>query len=302
MKSNQRQKARALRADAQAAVDEFQDTLHRITAITARQKIEDKELSDTLTSFRSIVRERVQLLGSTLEAMLGRAEWDRMNVGFFGETQHGKSTLIESLTRGDGASIGTGRKDHTREVNARSIRGLRVLDLPGIEGNEDTVMEQITAGLQRSHVILHVIPADKAPEQPTIERVRSHLRNEVVVFALINVFGSPGDFRELTPLRDLKARQIEEIERCFREQMGSAFKGSFVVAGRLAHATAARGELSEKVEKDRAKTEAIFPSLLAARRYSGLSDLERGLRDLRERHFPTLPVLTALRLAGELVC
>jgi hypothetical protein len=58
-------------------------------------------------------------------------------------------------------------------VTAASIRGMRVLDMPGIEGNEQTVLDQIKVGLHRSHVILHVLPCDKAPERLTLEKCAS---------------------------------------------------------------------------------------------------------------------------------
>ena len=56
----------------------------------------------------------------------------------------------------------------------------------------------------------------------TLEKVREHLRNEVVVFALINVFGTPSNFANMPALRELMCRQIEEIEKCFRVHLGEA--------------------------------------------------------------------------------
>ena len=261
-----------------AAVREFCTTLRHIADLTDQETIEDKDLADKIAGFREVVKKSLLHIDNELEPMLARAEWDRMNIGLYGETQHGKSTLVECLTRGNGASIGTGRKDHTREVAAASIRGMRVLDMPGIEGNEQMVCDQIKAGLHRSHVVLHVLPCDKALDRLTLAKVREHLRTEVVVFALINVFGSPNNFAEAPALRELMSRQIAEIENCFCEHLGDAYKGNFVVAGRVAHATAARGELPPKVQKDRGKAESVFGSLRAARRYSGLPQLERPAR------------------------
>ena len=289
-----------LKGSVTAAVNGFETTLRQIGDLTARETIEDQDLAQKLALFSEWVQGRLRHIGGDLLPMLARAEWDRMNVGFFGETQHGKSTLIECLTRGNGASIGTGRKDHTREVTAASIRGMRVLDMPGIEGNEQTVLDQIKAGLHRSHVILFVLPCDHALDRLTLDKVRGHLRNEVVVFALINVFGSARDFADAPALREHKRATIAEIEKCFREQLGGAYQGSFVVAGRIAHATVARGEVPPNVQKDRAKAESTFGSRTAARRYSGLPELERGLRDQREKRFPHLPVLATRRIAGEL--
>lgn len=298
---SENERRRLLKKQATAAVGEFTEALRRMTDLAEKQIVEDHELKQKLAGFRDFAKERIQAIADSLDTMVARAKWNRMNVALFGETQHGKSTLLECLTNGNGARIGTGRKDHTRKVRAARIHGMTILDLPGIEGDEQTVLEQITKGLHRSHVILHVIPCDKAPERLTIARVCEHLRNEVMVFAAINVFGSPGDFQGAPPLHDLKSRHIKEIDRSFREQIGRAYQGNFVVAGRVAHAAVASGAtVTEKVRRDRAKAEGVFGSLDAARNYSGLPHLERRLVDLRDRHFHYLPVLTTLRIAGEL--
>lgn len=117
------------------AVEEFGDALRHLGELTDQEKIEDADLAQKLAGFREKAQECLRRISNDLEPMLARAEWDRMNIGFYGETQHGKSTLVECLTRGTGSSIGTGRKDHTREVLDVSIRGMRVLDMPGIEGH-----------------------------------------------------------------------------------------------------------------------------------------------------------------------
>ena len=62
-------------------------------------------------------------------------------VALFGRTKAGKSTLRETLTRGNGSTIGKGSQRTTRDVKEYFWQGLRLLDTPGIEayqGNDDT--------------------------------------------------------------------------------------------------------------------------------------------------------------------
>ncbi|MFN7658081.1 MAG: GTPase, partial [Dolichospermum sp.] len=62
-------------------------------------------------------------------------------VALFGRTKAGKSTLRETLTRGNGSTIGKGSQRTTRDVKEYSWQGLRLLDTPGIEayqGDDDT--------------------------------------------------------------------------------------------------------------------------------------------------------------------
>src|SRR2546430_1974002 len=82
-----------LKRSVTAAVNGFKTTLQHIGDLTARQTTEDKDLAQKLAGFRELVEERVRHIGDDLEPMLARAEWNRMNIGLYGETQHGKSTL-----------------------------------------------------------------------------------------------------------------------------------------------------------------------------------------------------------------
>ena len=61
-------------------------------------------------------------------------------ITLFGRTMTGKSTLMEILTHGDGASIGQGGQRTTRDVRSYKWKGMIVTDVPGIEaygGEED---------------------------------------------------------------------------------------------------------------------------------------------------------------------
>ncbi len=69
-----------------------------------------------------------------------RNHLNKFNVTLFGKTMVGKSTLMEILTHGDGASIGKGGQRTTRDVRSYDWNGLRVTDVPGIDaydGAED---------------------------------------------------------------------------------------------------------------------------------------------------------------------
>jgi len=66
-------------------------------------------------------------------------------VSLFGRTKAGKSTIREALTRGSGGTIGKGAQRTTREILEYSWKGLRLLDVPGIEaykGDDDTQVAQ----------------------------------------------------------------------------------------------------------------------------------------------------------------
>ncbi len=70
------------------------------------------------------------------------------NITVFGSTTAGKSTLMEILTKGNGASIGHGAQRTTRDVRSYKWKGMQVTDVPGIEaygGEEDDKMAEAEA-------------------------------------------------------------------------------------------------------------------------------------------------------------
>ncbi len=118
-----------------------------------------------------------------LESLKNNEEWEKFTIAFYGETGAGKSTLIECLRLffkelgkmdqqerfkrlyanmknhessehaelkelQDGAIIGDGRSDSTLETKSYTLKynnqNFVLLDVPGIEGDEKKVKQQIS--------------------------------------------------------------------------------------------------------------------------------------------------------------
>ncbi len=92
---------------------------------------------------------------------------DHVTVVLFGRTKAGKSTTMEALTEGDGASIGEGRQHTTRKVSSYywppGQSCLRIIDTPGIEGfkGDDLATMALDFVDQADH-ILFLLSDDKA--------------------------------------------------------------------------------------------------------------------------------------------
>ncbi|GAA9298057.1 hypothetical protein HpHA237_05520 [Helicobacter pylori] len=119
-----------------------------------------------------------------LESLKNNEEWEKFTIAFYGETGAGKSTLIECLRLffkepgkmdqqerfkrlyanmknhessehaelkelQDGAIIGDGRSDSTLETKSYTLKhnnqNFVLLDVPGIEGDEKKVKQQISS-------------------------------------------------------------------------------------------------------------------------------------------------------------
>jgi tRNA U34 5-carboxymethylaminomethyl modifying GTPase MnmE/TrmE len=113
-----------------------------------------------------------------------RKHLKNFTVALFGRTKAGKSTLRETLTRGNGSTIGKGSQRTTREVKEYSWQGLRLLDTPGIEafqGDDDT--EKANDIIDQSDIILFLTSDDSV--QPGEFQAMAQLQQINKYFAVI---------------------------------------------------------------------------------------------------------------------
>ncbi|GAA9939865.1 hypothetical protein VN0880_09060 [Helicobacter pylori] len=143
---------------------------------------------EALEKFKKLESESLK----ELESLKNNEEWEKFTIAFYGETGAGKSTLIECLRlffkelgkmdqqerfkwlyanmknhRGneraeleklqDGAIIGDGRSDSTLETESYTLKhnnqSFVLLDVPGIEGDEKKVKQQISDATKKAHAI-----------------------------------------------------------------------------------------------------------------------------------------------------
>ncbi len=120
-----------------------------------------------------VVGELHSLHASSMASLKARREHlDEFSIALFGRTQSGKSTLMEILTDGDGASIGKGAQRTTRDVRSYRWKGLKVTDVPGVaafEGEEDE--ELAFQAASEADLVLFLI-TDDAPQPVEAECLR----------------------------------------------------------------------------------------------------------------------------------
>lgn len=185
--------------------------------------------TEKIDNLRDAITKEVENLINNLKRFQN-LEWDTLNIAFFGETNAGKSTLIEALIKGDGRTVGTGVKDFTTEIKNYSFgEKIKLLDMPGIEGDEKKVKNEIWKAVNKAHIIFYIFPHTKEPERETLKKIRKYLNKNAYVYGLINIRGNlPKQALEKILNENIKIVK-ENSERHLKEYLKDAFKDIFIV-------------------------------------------------------------------------
>lgn len=145
----------------------------------------------------------------------------------------------------DGQIIGDGRSDYTRKSKEFifNIAGttVKLIDVPGIEGNESLVEEEVSNAVKKAHAVFFVTSKDAAPNEGTLEKIKKHLTAQTEVWTIYN--------KPVTSARVLKGELIknedersvlDELNHLMNKTLGQNYKNSIVIAGLAAFYAVAR--------------------------------------------------------------
>ncbi len=144
----------------------------------------------------------------------------------------------------DGAIIGDGRSDFTLETKSYTLKhndqSFVLLDVPGIEGDEKKVKQQISNATRKAHAIFYVTKTPTPPQkgeekkEGTIEKIQKQLGSQTEVYTLYN--------KPITSPKALKDGLIDENEKeslkILNEKMknilGKHYEGHQIVSAQAA--------------------------------------------------------------------
>ena len=155
---------------------------------------------------------------------------DEFSIALFGRTIVGKSTLMEILTDGCGASIGQGGQRTTQDVRSYAWKGLRVTDVPGVaafEGNEDEELAFQAADM--ADLVIFLI-TDDAPQSAEAECLAKVKRLGKPVLGICNVKVALEDEDDLnlflrSPNECFDMNRLESLVRQFHELVDDYMSG-----------------------------------------------------------------------------
>ncbi|EJC55069.1 GTPase [Helicobacter pylori] len=127
-----------------------------------------------------------------------------------------KQAILNELTSlQDGAIIGDGGSDFTLKTQSYPFQynhqNFILLDVPGIEGSEKKVIDQISNATQKAHAIFYVTKTPNPPQKGeegkrgTIEKIQRQLDSQTEVWTIFN--------KPINNPRALKDKLINESEK-----------------------------------------------------------------------------------------
>lgn len=220
----------------------------------------DSNFNSIRSQYLSLFESKIQESRELLENALKYQEWDNLVIAFFGITNAGKSTIIETFrilfdeeTRKaalkksngkgvDGVIVGDGKMDFTKTYDEykMSINGQRfiLIDVPGIEGNESEVKEEILKALGKAHCVFCVHGMDKKPDSKVIEKIKTYLKDWVKVYSILNVKGTSFNYDEDDERLEFKTKTVLSLEKqtqeVFSNALGKNYAGNITTQALLA--------------------------------------------------------------------
>ncbi len=237
--------------------DRFMTGLKESIMNIERIKGENSEFDKIQKSFIETIQKQYSIVSHNSIETVNSAIWDHLVIAFFGETNAGKSTIIESLrilyrekpsqisqidNNADGLIVGDGRSDFTKVYNEYNLsingRPFTLIDVPGIEGKEEDFKDEIKKALDKAHCVFYVQGHNKQPDTATAEKIKKYLRDWVNVYSIYNVRGGSGNYDEVEERETLITDQIKKTEELisntFKSILGNKYKGNITLQGLLA--------------------------------------------------------------------
>ncbi|MFJ0306859.1 hypothetical protein Q4303_17990 [Acinetobacter baumannii] len=136
----------------------------------------------------------------------------------------------------DGQIMGDGRSDFTRESKEFlfDINGTQVklIDVPGIEGDEKLVENEISKAVKKAHAVFYVTSKDAAPNEGTLQKIKTHLADQTEVWTVYNKpVTSPRSLKNGLISNDDERGALNDLNKQMESALDKHYKNYTVVAG-----------------------------------------------------------------------
>lgn len=225
-------------------LEELSTNIEQIKGVNSTFSLIQESFNDTVE--KKICEAKRQLSSSQKDTI-----WDRLVIAFFGQTNAGKSTIIEAFrilfdankSDEDGIIVGDGSPDFTKTYDEYEMtidnHPFTLIDVPGIEGNEAEFTDGIKKALRKAHCVFYVQGQDTKPDSATAEKIKQYLGDWVKVYSIYNVRGGVGNYDEIEERESLltpdKLKKEGLIKDLFESLLGKdVYCGCITVQALLA--------------------------------------------------------------------
>ena len=244
--------------------------------------------------FKAKLSEMIIACENEKDVVENKIEWDKLVIAFFGETNAGKSTIIDTFRilfddnrkpNSDGLIVGDGSSDFTKDYNKYDLKinnkPFILIDVPGMEGKEEDYKDCIKDALSQAHCVFYVNGHNKKPDSAIASKIKKYLGDWVEVHSIHNIRGDVSHYEEEEERISLINQDIAkiglEITSAFKESLGDVYKGNLQVQALLA--MCAKGNFPEErksLRKSQEKLHRYFGSpekILEFSNFSSIIDL-----------------------------
>ena len=224
--------------------------LGQVSEDISKKKAVNTQFRKFQENLLSAIDLKVNEAKDNLEEALNKTVWNKLVIAFFGETNAGKSTIIETFrilfenenSFEAGLIVGDGRSDFTKVYSEYELTieeyPFILIDVPGIEGNESEFKEEIKTALNMAHYIFYVQGHNKKPDTATAEKIKHYLGDWVKVYSIYNVRGAVSNYDEVEDRENLITDGIKKTENLikssFYEILGDVYAGNITLQALLA--------------------------------------------------------------------
>ncbi|MBC6002657.1 50S ribosome-binding GTPase [Paeniclostridium sp. NSJ-45] len=241
---------------------------------------ERSKIKDQIDEFTNMIYKLKNNFQTDITSIKGAKEENiqYFTISFFGITNAGKSTIIETFTNSNrGNSIGTGKQNTTKVVTSSNFGRLRILDTPGFEGGEEF---EILAKEEIKKTDLAIfVCANKPPEISEVEKIAEWVKENNLPFILvINQKSAPPN---ITNIKDFKPTQkiIDYAENILKNDL--KLKNFKIVAINAQLAFFGKNndidESREDLHKSKSSSLKKFKNLENILEYSNFKELEYNI-------------------------
>lgn len=143
----------------------------------------------------------------------------------------------------DGQIIGDGQSDFTKSISSykfsQNEQNFNILDVPGIEGNEKIVIEEIEKAVKKAHAVFYVTGAPTPPQKGdnnkkgTLEKIKEHLSNQVEIYTIFNKrITNPMQLNKVVNAGELESLKV--LDEKMKEALGNNYAGNRYLSAKVA--------------------------------------------------------------------